>query len=364
MAVLVNELPLLATWHLPPHVHLVSPLFPPCVPCDGKEDKTATIVVMTSGLDMSDTRTVIRGISLARAEFRSLFDTSCHPDDPVLNIQSERCDLAEKLAEFKVVWQVDNESVLPELPPLFMSEQSLPVLEIIASHPGTIAVISHCDSDSYPVFALGHALVCVPTSDGTLGSTRLATLSGGELALLQSTSIAHRLMTLLVKRHEISNNVNMDFDYDWHHPWNRMLDGGNLTAQIIQTIASASRNHSVDSLRELINERIGRNLSAPPDIIFLLATFFAWNTILTILFFYTLRLLYRRSDKAIFGQLQELDVALYFADRVWWSNENSIHNRIDRFVRQLGPHEDEVPSEPEKGAMLQHVRRRRVVRKH
>ena len=318
---------------------------------------------MASGLDMPATREVILGISLARAEFRSFFDTTCHPDNPAMNIHSGRCDFAQKMAEFKVVWQVDNKSILPELPPLFMSENSLPALEIIASRPGTIAVISHCDSDSYPVFALGHALVCVPTSDGTLGSTQLAALSGSELALLQSTSIAYRLMMLMVKRHEVSNNVNMDFDYDWQHPWNRLPDGGNLMAQIIQTIATASRNHSADRLHELINERIGRDSSAPPDITFLLATFFGWSTILTIMIFYMLRLLYRRSDEVIFRQLKELDVALYYTDRVWWSNEKSIHNRIDHFLRQLGPHEDDLPPELERGAMLQHARRRRAVRK-
>jgi hypothetical protein len=341
---------------------LVSPLFPPCIPCDGKDEKKATIVVMTTGLDMSDTRTIICGLSLARAEFRSFFDTTCHPDNPALNIHP-RCDLTEKLAEFKVVWQVNDEAVLPELPPLFISEQSLPPLEIIASHPGTVAVISHCDSDSYPIFALGHPLVCVPTSDGTLGSTWLATLSGGELAFLQSTSIAHRLMTLLMKRHEISNTVNMDFDYDWQHPWDGLLDGGNLTARLIQTIASASRDHKVDRLRELINERVGQDMSARPDFSFLLASFLGWNTILTILIFYTLRLLYRRSDEVIFRQLQELDVALYYADRVWWSNENALHNRLDRFLRRLGPHEDEVPPEPKRGTTLQHARRRRAARK-
>lgn len=348
---------------MPPHVHLVSPLVPPCVPCDGKDDKTATIVVTTTGLDMTDTRTVVCGLSLARAEFRSFLDATCHPDNPALNIHPESCDLAVKLAEFKVVWQVNDESVLPELPPLFMSEQSLPALEIIASHPGTVAVISHCDSDSYPLFALGHPLVCVPTSDETHGSTRLSTLSGGGLALLQSTSIAHRLMTLLMKPHEISNTVYVDFDYDWQHPLNGLLDGGNLTAQIIKTIASASRDHNLNRLRELIDERVGHDTSAPPDITFLLATFLGWNTILTILIFYMLRLLYRRSDEVIFRQLQELDDALYYADRVWWSNENSIHNRIDRFLRRLGPHEDEVSPEPKRDATLQHARRRRAVKK-
>jgi hypothetical protein len=364
VAVLVTESPVLATWQMPPHVHLVSPLFPPCIPCDGKEDTAATVVVMTTGLNMGGIRTLLRGLSLARADFRSFFDTTCHPDNPALDIHPETCELAEKLAGFKVAWQVNDKAVLPELLPLFVTEQSLPALEIIASRPGTLAVICHCDLDSYPIFALGHPVVCVPTSNGTLGSPRLATIYGGGVALLESTSIAHSLMTLLMNRHEMSNAVNLDFDPDWQDPLDGLVDGGNLTAQIIQTIASASQYHDLDRVRELVNEITGRDASTPPDIRFLLATFLGWNTILIILICYTLRLLYKRSDESIFRHLQELDVALYCADQLWWSNESSIHNRIDRFLlRRLGPHEDKVPPEPKTGATLQHARRRRPIKK-
>jgi hypothetical protein len=349
---------------MPPNVHLVSPLFPLCIPCDIEDDATATIVVMATGLDMVDARTVIRGLSTARAEFRSFFDTSCHPDSPALDIDPEACELVEQLAGFNVAWQADFNTVLPELLPLFVTEQSLTALEIIGNHPDTVAVISHCDSDSYPVFTLGHPLICLPTSNGTLGSSRLATLSDGTFALLESTSISHSVIRLLMNRHKKSKAANVDFDPYWQDHLDGLVDGGNLTVQIIQTIVSASQDHDSARVRELINKRIGRGAFTPPDIRFVLAAFLGWNTILIILICYTLRVLYKKSNESFFRHFQELDVALHNADLLWWSNEDSIHNRIDRFLlRRLGPHEDKVPPEQQRDATLQHARRRRVIKK-
>jgi hypothetical protein len=167
-----------------------------------------------------------------------------------------------------------------------------------------------------------------------------------------------------MNRHEKSDAVNVDFDPYWQNPIDGLVDGGNLTAQLIQTIASASQNHDLERMRELVNERIGGGTSIPPDIRFLLATFLGWNTILIILICYTLQLLYKRSNESMFRHFQELDVALYHADQLWWSHEGSIHNWINRFLlRWLRLHDDKVPPEQQRGATLQHTRRRRTIKK-
>lgn len=389
--VLVNELaapfPQTRCNGLPLHAHFVSPLLPPCIPCKDDDDGTATIIVSTPRLNAgADTRALIRGISMARADFLAFVDDACHPENPGADIHSEMCTFAEKMATFRVVWQIQNDttSVLPELPPVFMSADSSPMLEIISGYSRTVAVITHCDPDSYPVYALGKSLLCLPSSNtGEIESPRLGEMSGGRTASLNSQSIATALVEVLLNIRE--TYVTGTLPYERENSFHPVIDGGYITAQIIETIATASRNDTDDRLREQVNERVNRTRrKRKADMISLLVASSAWNVLFVISLGYCLRLIYVTTDPQMTGQtkrflrspsiqvvfqyLEELDWALLFAEKFWWCDESMIHNRIDAFLRRYEPAE-EVPeatqprTEPPKRESGHSARRKRHTRK-
>lgn len=332
---------------------------------------------------MADTRTLIRGLSMARADFQSFVQETCHPDHPGADIHPEMCLFAEQMSEFQVIWEVQNITVLPELPPSFISEESSPLLELLSSYPSTVTVVSHCDSESYPVFAFGQRLVCIPTSDGRLDSPRLGAISGGGVASLQSESIATTLVNLLVAIHDES--VTGSSSREMEDAWHPVINGGNLTAQIIETIATAPRNETDEHLRQQVNERLNRSNKQKADIVSLLVASCAWNVLFVISLGYCLRLIYVTSDPGMTGQtkrflrspsvqvifqyLEELDWALLFAEKFWWCDESMIHNRIDRFLQRYEPEEEVVEAnrpprpEPKRETTGHSARRKRHTRK-
>lgn len=356
MAVLVNELPELATrrFVLPSNAYLVGPLLPPCVSCNRDEKRTAgndnatTILVLDTALDLKETRKLLRGLALTRTELKFFVQTTCHADSHSLELFNEACDAADTLSDFQVVWQGGNHSALPALLPSFLVlENSLSALELVAKYSNTAAVISQCDSESYPFAAIGEVVVCVPTSFGNVEFTRLlGTRLGANVADLQSKSIARSLLKALVKPRT---------DFDWQE---KLVDGGSLTAHIIQTVASASCHGDPNRVRKLVHERICGTTDRAEDRELVVATFIGWSIILTILILYFLRQQNRQVwDEGFFRHLQELDVAWYYYLR-WRSNQDSLHNQINALLSQLEPEKAMEEKHPEKNH-----RRRRTTKK-
>lgn len=373
---------------LPLHAHFVGPLLPPCVPCRQEEDESATILVAAPRLNIADTRTLIRGISMTRADFAKFFEDTCHPDNPGCSIHPEMCAFGEKMANFRIVWQIKNDTVLPELLPTFLTEDSSPVLEILSTYYPTIsAVISHCDSESYPLFALGHQplqyLLCIPTSDGKLESPRLVReIQGGGVLPLESTAIASALVNLLTNRHD--DFVMVKAAPESESGRHELINGGNVAMRIIETIATAPQNEAVETLRERVSERANPTSKSKADIVLLLVASSAWNILFVISLGYCLRLIYVTSDpgmtsqtkrflrspsvQAVFQYLEELDWALLFAEKFWWCDDSMIHNRIDRFLRRYEPEEivaeaSQPRPESKRETPGNNVRRKRHTRK-
>ena len=330
---------------------------------------------------MADTRTLIRGISMARSDFKSFAQDNCHPENPV---HPEMCTFAKKMSNFKVSWQIQNETSLPELSPPFLIKKSMPALEILSStYNSAVATISHCDSSSYPLLSLGQRLVCIPPSDGEIESPRLGKLSGGRVASLQSKSIASWVVNLLIDMHDdyLSGSLDDEIE-DESYP---LIDGGKLTAHIIETLVFAPRNETTNNLRERVYERTNRTRTRKGDIVSLLVASSAWNVLFLISLGYCLRLIYVTSDpgmtnqtkrflrspsvQVVFQYLEELDWALLFAEKFWWCDETMIHNRVDQFLRRYEPEEESAETkhqphqEQRREGSGHNVRRKRHTRK-
>jgi hypothetical protein len=389
--VIIDDLPFPVM--LPSNTYFGGPLLPPCIPCRQEEDEddSTTILVTTPGLDAADTRVLIKATAMARAEFESFVRDTCHPDTVESKVKPQLCAFGKTMANFKVVWQTDNDTILPELLPAFLKEDSSSALEILSTHSHKVeAIISHCDSETYRLVALiGQRLdrvLCIPTSNGKSESTRrlIQEIQDGSDVPFQSSAIASSLVNILINIHD--DSVSCDSDSDSQNR-RRILEinGGNSTLEIIDIIATAPRNETVESLRERVNERVNRTSKTKTDIVLLLVASSAWNVLFIISLGYCLRLIYVTSDpgmtsqtrrflrspsiQAAFEYLEELDWALLFAEKFWWYDESMIHNRIDRFLRRYEPEEEVVEAtppaqlEPKREAPGNNTRRKRHAKK-
>ena len=358
--VLLNELPALASHRtLPSNVHLISPLTPPCTPCEKMAVK-ATIIVVGMKLNAVDTRTLIRGLSLARDELQSYYDTLCHKDNPELELHQDTCAAVEKLTDFDVVWQLQPNSSIPELVPSFVSGKSRSALEIAASNPGSVAAVSHCDSESHQLFALGMSLLCIPTSDGQMPPTRLEKVPGMSITSLESKAIADTILQSLIHRHERSDNsTSGDLDAD---PVGTLVDGGNLATQIIETIAYANKVNGT--------HLIVRRDATPP----MIEKSSPWTGIGAFLVFVVLHQMFSHKSGPLqylklhspsfemLRYLDELKTARYFVN-MWYTDENALHNRLDRRFRPESPTVDNHPSLSKKEGTAHGTRKRRSTKK-
>jgi hypothetical protein len=157
-------------------VHFTGPLQAPCTPClpsvspkatrsSNKQTKqylpNATIVLVVPPPQVTPawTRAILRGLALARDSLAAYDD--CEWD-------SLTCQKHTSLADFAVVW-LSNDSTkdyFPAVVPDYVErEPSVGVLDSLAGHPQTIAVVMHCDSESHVLKRLGLLVVCVSQSE-------------------------------------------------------------------------------------------------------------------------------------------------------------------------------------------------------
>ena len=198
---------------LPSYAHFGGPWLPPCIPCKEEEDEddSVTILVTTPGLNSADTRVLMKATAMARAEFESFVHDTCHPDSVESKVQPQLCAFGKTMANFKVVWQTSNDTILPELMPSFLTKDSASVLEVLSTHSQKVAaIISHCDSETYRLVALTRQrldrVLCIPTSNGKYESPhRLVREIQDEGYLpLESTKIASSLVNILINIHDNS----------------------------------------------------------------------------------------------------------------------------------------------------------------
>ena len=193
----------------PNRVHVTGPLQSPCTPClpsptskarSKIPNSTIVMVAPPPNFTAEDTRTLIRGLTMARASLENYDE--CEWDS--YTCQNEAID-------FAIVWIDidDNTRYFPEfVPPYIIREASIDILDSVSRHPKTIAAVVHCDSDAHVLSMLGVSVLCISQSERLPIQTNHPPLLD-DSGKLDSREIAVQLLSLIRRRHlqDESNKV-------------------------------------------------------------------------------------------------------------------------------------------------------------
>jgi hypothetical protein len=248
-------------------------LQPPCVPClvdetpqpskttfikksssSSSSSKTSkkpppTVMVWPSpDISPASVRALIRGIILARGSLDSYDE--CEWDS--LSCRNEGTD-------FEILWLDDDEynnhnnnkgGYFPDVVPSYVKkESSVSLLDSLARHNHTIAVLAHCDSTSMALPLFGVSLLCVSQSDRGDPLERLPVGPDGEM---DPREVAVQLLRLLRERNKNNHNHNAEGgetmisslpNKNRNNEHQRWLDGMTRAVAVLRQVAVSHRDH-------------------------------------------------------------------------------------------------------------------------
>jgi hypothetical protein len=326
---------------LPAHVRPIQPHAPQCVFCDKSfpHRTNITVAIMPMDLTLMEARAILRGINLARMYFQQQTTVACEtPGSP-------ECQAFHRRAHLRAVMLVEGwpVSYVPELIPTFVSVESGHILDVIARHPETCVVISHCDQFSVMAAVAGMTMICIPKKNKPLD----AYSKGGLPAVARGHDVGRAVVRAVMES-------NRDL---WQ---NRTMDLSN-TVNVLETLAmirKEKRPSSTAQLRRLLREWLPITIySEAPQ-----SDVMSWKWILTYLSVALLTLatgyarlfFYHVSDPSqipAFHRKHPMGAGL-FADidpvlmhfRQWLRDDSALHNV---FFRQSPSEKRESQSNPE-----------------
>jgi len=364
---------------LPYNTEVIRPLTNECVKCHPSLSNQTNVTILVNPLDLDylRMRSIVRAIVVAKTTFQNQADLLCDEEEDLQHLESADCKLHKILSQLTAVLLTDSAKILniPELLPTYIRTEKSNMLDSLARHPQTVALISHCDTSSYIPAAMGLQMICISREDNLPGGL---VYNGREMADYTEPNvdgISHDLVNLLLQ----DKSVRERFLHD-KRDRNDTIESESSAGEIIARVSYVSKTRNMSSMSTAeLRLYLGQpplqqnELSQTPHLsrisaffaiifgAFLAAIYYAYIFLSTVKHENQLSF-WRRKHRWLTVLVEDVDVALL--DLVSWiSCKEALHNRWIKHPQQTNGVKDHGRSSRTQIAHHERNRKRKTVKR-